>query len=224
MRLEKPVALTITIPLSFVELIVKYEHPNVRAFNDRATILQTIFDALLPWSPKLDDVEPVVNGKISDQGLIFRLPLKQISIFFGPVFCRFSRDNIDWSEAEETIKIFEAALSAFIQLTGLTPGGKHATVGVHLQPTAGTFMDIMGPFMPPQITALEKDSPRTMASIVKWNNRAVTLDGSGSVANASFLKFEREFEAAATFIDIVGQISEDEKQLFTMLSVEEVRP
>ena len=214
----------ITIPLSFVELVVRYEHPDVRAFNDRAAILQTIFDALLPWSPKLDDVEPVTTGKISDQGLIFRLPLKQISIFFGPVFCRFSRDNIDWSEAEETIKIFEAALSALIQLTGLTPGGKHATVGVHLQPTAGTFMDILGPFMPPQITAIEKDSPHTMASIVKWNNRVVTLDGSGSLANAAFLKFEREFEAGATFIDVASQILQDEKQLFAILSVEEVRP
>jgi hypothetical protein len=224
MIVEKPMARPISIPLSFVELVVRYEHPNVRAFNDRATILQTIFDALLPWSPKLDDVEPVTTGKISDQGLIFRLPLKQISIFFGPVFCRFSRDNVDWTEAGETIKIFEAALSALMQLTGLASGGKHASVGVHLQPKAGTFMDILGPFMPPQITAIEEDSPRTMASIVRWNKRVVTLDGSGSLANAAFLKFEREFEAGATFTDIAGQILEDEKQLFAVLNVEEVRP
>jgi hypothetical protein len=111
-----------------------------------------------------------------------------------------------------------------MQLTGLTSGGKRATVGVHLQPKAGTFMDILGPFMSPQITAIEEDSPRTMASIVRWNKRAITFDGSGALANAAFLKFEREFEADATFIDIARQILEDEKQLFAILNVEEVRP
>jgi hypothetical protein len=164
----------VSIPLSFVELVVRYEHPNVLAFNDRAAVLQTIFDALHPWSPKLDDVEPTV-------------------------FCRVRRDNIDWSESEETIVIFEAALTALIKLTGLSQGPKTAAVGVHLQPKTGTFMDILSPFPPPQITGLEQDCPKTMASVVRWQKRKITLDGSSSLANAAFLKFEREFDAAATF-------------------------
>ena len=150
----------VTIPLSFVELVVQYEHPNVRAFNDRAAILQTIFDALLPWSPKLDDVEPITTGKISERGLMFRLPLKQISIFIGPVMCRLSRDNVDWGDAEETVAIFDAALEALMNLTGVNPGVKNAVVGLHLQPKSGTFMDILSPFAPPQITAWRAKVPQ----------------------------------------------------------------
>jgi hypothetical protein len=220
---DTPVAQPITIPLSFVELLIHYQRPNVKAFNDRAGILQAIFDALLPWSPRFDDVEPVTTGKLSEQGFSFRLPPKQISLFFGPVFCRLSRDNVDWNEAEETIAIFGAALSGLTNSTGIEMGVKTATVGVHLQPKDGTFMDILSPFAPPQIMAIEEQTPRTMASVLKWEKRRITLDGSGSLANAAFLKFEREFPAVTTFPEIAKQIFEDEQQLFSILGVEEVR-
>lgn len=213
----------VTIPLSFVELVVQYEHPSVRAFYDRASILDGILDALQPWSPKLDDVEHLTTGKLSEQGLMFRLPLKQVSIFSGPAYCRFSRDNVDWGEAEETIAIFDATLTALMKLTGLMPGVKKAVVGVHLQPKIGTFMDILSPFAPAQITGLEKENPTTMASVIRWNKRKITLDGSGSLANAVFLKFEREFGGTATFPEIAQQILEDEKELFAILGIEEVR-
>jgi hypothetical protein len=203
-------------------LVVNYERPNIKAFDDRAGILQTVFEALSPWSPKLDDVEPLTSGKLSEHGLMFKLPLKQSSLFFGPVFCRFSRDNVDWGEAEETIKIFDAALGAFIKLTGLAPGAKTAAVALHLQPRSGTFMDILSPFAPPQITGIERESPKTMASVVRWDKRKVTIDGSGAVANAAFLKFEREFNAAASFPEIADQILADQKQLFTILGIEEI--
>jgi hypothetical protein len=144
----------------------------------------------------------------------FKLPLKQISFFFGPAFCRFTRDNVDWGEAEESIAILDAALSAFLACSGIVIATKTAVVAVHLQPKEGTFMDILSPFIPPKITALEKESPRTMASVVKWGNRKITLDGSGALANAAFLSFEREFDTKATFADVAGQILEDERQLF----------
>lgn len=74
----------VTIPISFVELTISYERPNIKAFNDRAALVQAIFDSLLPWNPKLDDVEPRTSGKLSEQGFSFRLPLKQISFFGDP--------------------------------------------------------------------------------------------------------------------------------------------
>ena len=221
---ENPMPHPITIPVSYVELVIQFQHPNVKAFDDRAGILQAIFEALFPWSPKLDDVEPVATGKLSDHGLIFRLPLKQIAMFFGPAFCRFSRDNIDWGEAEETLKIFEVALAAFMGITGQTPGTKNSAVALHLQPKDGSFMDILTPFIPSQIACIEQDGPATMASVVRWGKRKITLDGSSSVANAAFLRFEREFETAATFTSIAQQVLEDEKQLFSILDVEEIRP
>ena len=72
---------------------------------------------------------------------------------------------------------------------------------------------------------MESESPATMASVVRWSKRKITLDGSASLANAVFLKFEREFGATATSHEIAEQISADEKQLFAILGVvEEVRP
>lgn len=100
---------------------------------------------------------------------------------------------------------------------------KTAVVAIHFQPKAGTFMDILSPFAPPKITAIEKESPRTMASVVKWDKRKITLDGSGALVNAAFLSFEREFDMDATFADIARQLSEDERQLFDILGVEEAQ-
>jgi hypothetical protein len=49
----------------------------------------------------------------------------------------------------------------------------------------------------------------------------VTLDGSGALVNAVFLKFEREFGAAAGYKEMAEQLRRDEEELFIMLGVEE---
>jgi len=91
----------VRIPNSFVELVIAYSRPDIRAFNDRAIMVQSVFDALSAWSPKLDDIEPLSTGKLSEQGFNFKLPLKQVSFFFGPASCRFTRDNADLSSPVE---------------------------------------------------------------------------------------------------------------------------
>jgi hypothetical protein len=48
----------VTIPLSFFEITVDFERPDLRLWNDRASVVQDIFDALKPWSPSIDNIEP----------------------------------------------------------------------------------------------------------------------------------------------------------------------
>jgi hypothetical protein len=216
-------ARAVTIPISFVEILIAYSRPDIKAFNDRAITVQSIFDALSPWSLKLDDIEPLTTGKLSEQGFNFKLPLKQISFFFGPASCRFTRDNADWSIAEETLAILDAGLSAFVEVSHISFGVRTAGIGVHVQPSDGAFMEILAPFVPPQLVSIEREPVKTMAVVVKWGKRKITIDGSGALANAVFLKFEREFEGTDTLEAMARQLRLDEEQLFQILGVEEAQ-
>ena len=60
-----------------------------------------------------------------------------------------------------------------------------------------------------------------MASVLKWNNRRITIDQSGHVANAIFLRFEREFEGTASCEEIATTLRADEEAVFEMLGVRE---
>jgi hypothetical protein len=62
-----------------------------------------------------------------------------------------------------------------------------------------------------------------MATVVKWRDRKVTIDGSGILANAIFLRLEREFPSDATYETMAGQLRKDEEDLFGILGVEEDR-
>jgi hypothetical protein len=77
------------------------------------------------------------------------------------------------------------------------------------------------PFMPEQLAALETGPLRTMAVVAKWDQRTVTLDGSFSLANGLFLKFEREFPGTSTDGQIAEQLLKDEEQLLALLGVKE---
>jgi hypothetical protein len=213
----------VTIPISFFELVVDYIRPDLNLLADRAPIVQGIFDVLKPWNLSVDDVEPITTGKISEQGVTFKLPLKRVLFFFGAASCRFTRDAVDWDSAEETLAILDAVLSALVQLSSVAMVTKKTAVGVHIQPRTMSFMEILNPFLAPQLAALESEPVKTMATVAKWGKRKVTLDGSGSLANGVFLKFEREFESATTYQEIAEQLRRDEEELFRILGVEEDR-
>jgi len=213
----------VTIPLSFIEFTLDYERQDLTLWVERAHIIQTIFDALKPWNPSIDDLEPISTGKLSEQGFILKIPLKRVSFFFGPASCRFTRDGVDWNMLEETIAILDAAFSAFIRFSGMVIVGQRTVIGLHLQPKTAPFMDILSAFLAPQLAALEKEPVKTMATVVRWAKRRVTLDGSGALVNALFLKFEREFDGATSYEEMAVQLRKDEEELFGILGIEEDR-
>lgn len=211
----------VTIPISFFEAIFEFERANVEVWAARAPIAQAVFDALQPWAANIDDIESVTTGKISEQGLTARLPLKQVALFFGPSYCRFSRDAIDWSLANETIEIFHAAAMAYRRISGSTVRKIKTAVGLHLQPKTMPFVSLLAPFMTTQLKSLEANPLRAMAVVANWTNRKITLDGSASLANGIFVKLERDFESSATLEQIAEQLRTDEAQVFDMLKVRE---
>jgi hypothetical protein len=213
----------VTIPISFFEVAIPYERPVFQLWIDRAAVLQGIFDALKPWNPSIDDTEPRNDGKPSEQGILLKLPLKRASFFFGPASCKFSRDDADWGTADETIAILDMALSALTLFGHVVLGKKNTTISLHIQPRTLTFMDVLNPFVPSELAAMESQPVRTMATVAKWENRKVTIDGSGALANGLFLRLERDFDASATYHEIAHQLRHDEEELFKILGIEEYR-
>jgi hypothetical protein len=213
----------VTIPISIFEFAVHYERPEFSVWIDRAPLVQGIFDSLKPWEPRIDDVEAITTGKVSEQGFTIKLPLKRVSFFFGPASCKFTRENMDWQSAEETITILDAAISALIQSSGVAMGPKNTAISLHLQPKSLPFITLLAPFIAPHLAALDSEPVLTMAAVAKWRHRKVTIDGSAAVANAVFLRFDREFPSDATYDEIVGQLRKDEGDLFKILGVEEDR-
>jgi hypothetical protein len=213
----------VTIPISYFEVAIKYERPVFQLWIDRAAVLQGIFDALKPWNPDINDTEPRNDGKPSEQGVALKLPLKRASFFFGPANCKFSRDDADWGSADETIAILDAALSALTRFGHVVLGEKRTAINLHVQPRSLTFMDVLNKFVPRELAAIEQQPVTTMATVAKWKNRKVTIDGSGSLANGLFLRLERDFDASATYDEIAHQLRYDEEELFNILGIEEDR-
>ena len=213
----------VTIPISYFEVAIAYERPAFQLWTDRAKVLQGLFEALEPWKPDVDDTELRNEGKPSEQGILVRLPLKRTSFFFGPASCKFIRDDMDWGSADETIAIFDAAISALIRFGEVVLGRKSTAIAMHIQPRALTFLELLKPFVPREILAIGSGPIKTMATVAKWDSRKVTIDGSGALSNAIFLKLERDFEANATYQEIAHQLRCDEQELFSILGIEEYR-
>lgn len=74
-----------------------------------------------------------------------------------------------------------------------------------------------------ELATLEKGPLQTMAVVAKWGKRRLTLDGSAVLANALFVKLEREFEQSIGYGAMAHQIHADEEELFRILGVEEER-
>jgi hypothetical protein len=108
-----------------------------------------------PWEPRIDDVDAITTGKTSRQGFTIKLPLKRVSFFFGAASCRFTRENTDWQWADETVAIFDAAVSALIRSSGIVLGPKSITISMHLQPNTRPFVSLLTPFLAPEVAALD---------------------------------------------------------------------
>jgi hypothetical protein len=213
----------VTIPISIFEFTLDYQRPEFKPWLDRPSVVQGIFEALTPWEPRIDDVDAITTGKASEQGFTIKLPPKRVSFFFGAASCKFTRENVDWQMADETIAILDAAVSALIRTSGIAMGPKSTAISLHLQPKSLPFVTLLAPFIAPQLATLDSEPISTMATVAKWAHRKVTIDGSAVVANAVFLRFERKFRSTAAYGEIVGQLRKDEEDLLKILGVEEDR-
>jgi hypothetical protein len=210
----------VTTKLSFFETDMEYAAPYLKLYLDRAKTVALVYEALKPWNINIDDIDILNNGKPSEQGVKFKIPRKQSSFFMGPISCKFSRDNTDWSVAHETIQMIDAAVSVLEKETEIRIVKRKTVIALHLQPEKQPFMKVLSPFVSKGLAGLEEGYPEAMASIVTWPNRKVTIDTSAHVANGIFLRLERDFDGSVGYGTIAEQLQRDEEQVFELLDIE----
>ncbi|HEX3438095.1 MAG TPA: hypothetical protein VHT24_15105 [Pseudacidobacterium sp.] len=209
----------VTTPISYFEVEMEYAEPDLKMWLDRANIVRAVYSALRLWDVAIDDVEIIQTGKPSEQGIKFKIPKKLSSFFFGPAYCKFTRDSTNWSVAEETIQMITAATEALLAETGAIVTKRKTVIVLHVQPKTLPFIQIIGPLVPKQLADLEIGPIKTMATVVVLEGRKITIDGSASLANGIFLRFEREFDGSITYEEIAHQLKADEDQIFATLGI-----
>jgi hypothetical protein len=211
----------VTIPISYFQYDADYVRPLVSIWMDRANLVQAIFDTLQPWKLEINNVDPITTGKASEQGIKIKLPEKRVTLFFGPASCRFTRENADWASAEEVIQILRSFLTTLTKVSGAALANQKTSISLHLQPRSKPFIELLKPFLSSEMQRLSQSEVTSGASVVKWNARRITIDGSIVVANALYLKLDRDFEPTVSFEEMAIQLKSDEDSVFQMLDVEE---
>lgn len=211
----------VSIPVAVVEIVIEYANPSLALLVDRAKAVDRLFRTLKPWDIKVDDVEVIQEGKPSEQGVRFKLPLKRTSFFFGASICKLIRENADWASAEETVTILDACWKVLVEIGGVEAGTYKTSIAMHVQPKELPFMELLRPFASQPLVALEDSPMKAIASVIKWDNRRVTIDGSAHLANGLFLRLERDFGPTATYPEIAQQLKVDEDQFFALIGIQE---
>lgn len=211
----------ITIPIAIVEVTIEYESPSMKLAMDRANVVDQLFKAFKRWDIQIDDVDVINEGKPSDQGIRFKLPLKRTSFFFGAGGCRLVRDDASWDTADETLAILETGWQVLKESGGVDAGIYHTNIALHMQPKNKPFIELLKPFAPMPFVKVE-DSPITaIAAIIRWEGRRITIDGSGQLANGIFVRLERDFPGGLSFQEVAKQLRADEEQAFEIIGVRE---
>jgi hypothetical protein len=211
----------VTIPISFFEVAIDYQEPDIELLGNRVPLVQKIFKIFSLHGAVLDDIEVLTTGKLSEQGVTFKIPKKNITFFVSATFCRFSRTSVSWDMADETMGILAESLAAVESLVKPKLASRRTSLGMHIQPTTLSFKDILRPLIQPQFANIEPETFQTMATITKWPKRAITIDGSGSIANGLYVKLEREFTSELAFAEMALQLRADEAEVFEILGIEE---
>lgn len=211
----------VAIPISILDYSSDYVRPVISIWMDRAALVQSIFDALAKWDLDVDNVEPITTGKPSDQGIKVRIPEKRVTLFFGPTSCKFTREAVDWSTAEETVEILQTFLATLLAGTSVQLRNHKTALILHLQPAGKRFLDMLNPFLPDSLKTFRPGEITSGAAVVKWKDGRITLDGSAVIANAIYLKYEQEFDNSVSFETMAMDLRAAEKRLFEILDVEE---
>jgi len=211
----------VTIPIAAVEMTIEYDSPSMKLVMDRANVVDQLFKAFKQWNISIDDVEVITEGKPSEQGVRFKLPLKRTSFFFGAGGCKLIRDDASWDTAEETLVILETGWKILAEAGGVRAGVYHTNIAMHMQLKNKPFVELLKPFAPAPFINLDHSPITAVAAVIRWKDRRVTIDGSGQLANGIFVRLERDFPGSLSFYDIAKQLRADEDQVLDIVGVKE---
>ncbi|HEY4365012.1 MAG TPA: hypothetical protein VGN17_28875 [Bryobacteraceae bacterium] len=218
--ITRPMAEPVTIPISIFEVTIRYERPLIRLLVERADIIQALFDSFAEFEPNADDLEVLSAGKTTEQGIRLRLASEKITLFFGAAYCKFSKEEPAWPEADSLFSRLERFLSILTKCSGVVLGKRTSVLSLHLQLRTASFKDILRPFIDTGIRKLDSAPLKAMALVARWPDYRITLDGSAQLANGIFVQMEREFDATASYEHMKEHIFADEVAVLKLLGVE----
>jgi hypothetical protein len=211
----------VSIPVAVVEVTIDYVSPKLKLLMDRANVVTRLFELFAKWDITTDDMEVVKKGKNSEQGVRFKLPSKNTSFFFGANWCKLTLDSASWDFAEDAISILDAAWEVLAKAGEIERKGYRVSLAMHVQPKTKSFIELLKPFAPEPLTRSGGESITGVASLVRWQDHKITLDGSARLANAIFIRLEREFPSNMTLQEIAGRLRQDEDEAFELIGIRE---
>jgi len=214
----------VTVPISIFDVTMEFVRPSLRLAMSRDNIIEEIFEGLSRWELTVDDLEIIKEGKPSEQGVKFKIPKRKTTFFFSPSQARLTWDDANWETAGETIEILMIGLDALSKLGNVQVSKYKTAIALHLQPKNSSCIDLLRPFAAPALAKIQTTPLMAFATVLRWEGRRITIDGSAQIANALFLRFERDFPGTSAIPDLANEILADERNLYSILGVEEVVP
>lgn len=213
----------VSVPISIFDLTMQFVRPNLRLAMNRADFVEDLFEQFGRWDISVDDIEVVQEGKPSEQGIKFKIPKRQVTFFFGPSHAQLIWDDAKWEAASEIIEILTIGLEALTKHGKVEVRTYKAVVALHLQPLKVPFIELLKPFASQALIKIDPSPITAFATVLRWEGRRITIDGSAQIANAIYVRFERDFPGYLPIETISGEIRTDEESLYSIIGVEEVQ-
>ena len=208
------------IPFGSVEYTIRFKNPILGVWHDLTPLITSVLIALEPFGFNVDGVEIKRQEKLSDNVLTFKrgkTPAFSFSITVGKMW--FYAENLDWSEAEQTIRCINEGTSAVRKESKFEQVSQQILLNMHVQIKDKPISELTAPLLAKPALGLLDGDVKCHGIILLREKGSVILDGSAAFANAIFVRIIREHAADTPLQQIANELLQDEKHLFDTLGI-----
>jgi hypothetical protein len=213
----------VRIPLANAEYQCHFERPYIGFIaNERARVIEAVFNALLPFHMRLADIETINTGSPADHKVIFRIPERGITFQFGAEEYKFNKDRLTAATASDDEQILLAAEQALLEGSGAKVSSCMLTVAMHMQPLNKTREELLAPLVPEPFKDLMKQRQAwAFGNHMRFGDGDILLDFSVGFANGIFLRFSSFFNGKLPLPEIIEKARNNKDTIFGILGIEE---
>jgi hypothetical protein len=213
----------VQIPLANAEYVARFERPYIGFIaNERARVIEVVFNALLPFNMRLADIDTVNTGSPAEHKVTFRIPGRSITFEFGAEEYKFNKDRLTSASASDDEQILLAAERALLEGNSAKVASCMLTVAMHMQPLNKTRDEILAPLVPEPFKDLKKQRQAwSFGNHMRFEDGDILLDFSVGFANGIFVRLTSFFPGHPPLSEIIAKLRSDKEALFGILGVEE---
>jgi len=211
------------ITYSQLEHTSMFKRPILEAWSP-AKLIAALLNALEPSGYKLDGVEANVQvPKLDEYSIVFRrttpaFPPRSLTLGLGKVIV--TADNLDWTEAEQFISGYSAAINVIREVGGAEIKSQQLVAALHIQLKDRPRQDVTAPLHSPVASGL-LDEETDFSGVILLREKAIVLiDASAGLANGLFVRITRRYPPEASFEKQAETLRNDEQRIFDVLGLE----